>query len=263
MKKILTIALTVLLVTGAVFLLAFTDQQHQSKSYKSIQVEIINPSDDAMITADEISEIIRENFGEIKGTLMTRVDLDRIESMIRNNPYVSSCEVYQMLGGELTLKARVRKPLVRVINEDLKQYHIDYTGCLMPVSTSHPAHILVANGRIPDSYVSLSKSEISLSSYPDSSILRQIYPVALHIVEDEFLKSFIEQIYVNDNGEMELVPKIGTQNIILGDATHAAKKLQNLKTFYREVMSKTDWSLYKTINLKYKNQVVCAKSEQK
>jgi cell division protein FtsQ len=58
---------------------------------------------------------------------------------------------------------------------------------------------------------------------------------------------------------MELVPKIGKQLIIFGDAADAREKLENLATFYRKVMSQKDWDLYKTINLKYKNQVVCSK----
>ena len=63
---------------------------------------------------------------------------------------------------------------------------------------------------------SIDKSERPLIAFPDSSVLRQIYPVALLISRDEFLKSFIDQIYVNENKEMELVPKIGSQEIIFG-----------------------------------------------
>ena len=39
----------------------------------------------------------------------------------------------------------------------------------------------------------------------------------------------------------------------------AREKLENLKTFYLKVMNRLDWNIYKVINLKYKNQVVCSK----
>jgi cell division protein FtsQ len=79
------------------------------------------------------------------------------------------------------------------------------------------------------------------------------------ISKDSFLESFIDQIYVNEKKELELVPKIGTHEIIFGTAENAAEKLENLKTFYQKVMNKLDWNTYKTINLKYTNQVICLK----
>ena len=51
----------------------------------------------------------------------------------------------------------------------------------------------------------------------------------------------------------------GSQVILFGNAEDAKEKLENLKTFYQKVMSQMDWHVYKSINLKYKNQVVCSK----
>lgn len=261
MKRIMNISMTMLLAAGAIVLAAFAGQNHQHAAYKSFTIDVLNPTDDALITTEEIGQMIRDRFGEVTGQAKTRIDLNKLETMVRDNPYVSSCEVYQTLGHELILKARVRRPLVRVINEDLEQYLIDHQGYIVPVNPAHPSYVLIANGRITDAYFSPGKQEIALSQFPDSSALRQVYPVALHIAEDEFLRAFIHQVYVNDNGEMELIQRIGGQVILFGDASRAAEKLENLKAFYKEVMSKADWNRYQTINLKYKNQVVCLKTE--
>jgi cell division protein FtsQ len=129
----------------------------------------------------------------------------------------------------------------------------------MPISRAHPSHVPIANGHISDRYVSIDKSERPLSSFSDTSILQQIYPVAWYLARDEFLSAFIDQIYINEHKEIELVPKIGSQQIILGSSEDAQEKLENLKTFYRKVMNKMDWEVYKTISLKYKNQIVCSK----
>lgn len=259
MKKIMEISFMVILIGGAIFLLAFTDQGHRQNKYRDFRIEVLNPEENSMITLDEIQKLISKNFGEIKGTPVAWINLMQMEKILLDHPYISSCEVYQTIECDLILKVRVRQPLVRIINEENQQYFIDYTGFAMPINPARPAHIIVANGYIGDRFVSLDKTEKPLSSFPDSSVLRQIYPVARIISSDSFLKSFIDQIYIHQNHEIELVPKIGSQIIILGNAENAHEKLENLKTFYLKVMKSIDWNVYKSINLKYKNQVVCTK----
>jgi cell division protein FtsQ len=261
MKRALHISSIIILIAGTIFLLAFTDQEHRRGTYKSFSIEILNPSEVAMITSDEINELVINNFGTIKGSPILKTDLYKLETLVGANPYVAYCEVFQTIGGGLVLKAKVREPLVRIINLDNQQFYLDRSGYAIPVNPAHPSHVIVANGLIGDRFVSLDKSEKSLNTFADTSVLRQIYPVAFHIAGDEFLGSFIDQIYINERHEMELVPKIGSQSIIFGNSDDAAEKLENLKSFYQKVMSKIDWNTYKTISLKYKNQVVCTKKQ--
>jgi cell division protein FtsQ len=259
MKRIMHISFIVILIAGTIFLLAFTDMEHNKRSYKSFRAAIINPSETAMITLDEINDLVTEKFGKIEGSPVTGIDLHDLEKTVLANPYISKCEVYQTMDGNLEMKVVVREPLVRIINENDIQFYLDYNGYAMPLSPSHPSHVLVANGCVKEYYFSPDQTERPLSSFPDSSALQQVYPVAWYISQDEFLKSFIDQIFINENHEMELVPKIGSQAILFGNADDAKEKLENLKTFYQKVMNQMDWNIYKTINLKYKNQVVCSK----
>jgi cell division protein FtsQ len=259
MKKILHISSMVILVAGTILLLAFTDMEYQSKTFRSFRVDVLNPSEQSMITSGEITSMVIDKFGKIEGSPMALINLYELENTVLLNPYVSSCEVYQTIEGDLVLKARVREPLVRVINLDDDQYYLDLTGCLMPVNPGYPSHVPIASGFITDKYISLDKREKPLNIYPDSSILHQVYPVAWFIYKDDFLRTFIDQIFITEKKEIELVPKIGSQNIIFGNAEDAFEKLQNLKTFYLKVMSNINWHTYKSINLKYKNQVVCLK----
>jgi cell division protein FtsQ len=259
MKRILNISLMVILVAGMIVLLAFTDSEHKYMAYKSFRIDIINPSEHALITQSEIQELVKKNFGDIAGSPIAGIDLYDLEQTVLINPYVSSCEVFQTIDGELIMKARVREPLVRIINQDGQQFYLDMNGWMMPLSPAHLAPIIIANGYIEDTFISLEKSEKPLSNLPDSSVIHHIRNVAFHISRDSFLKSFIDQIYINEKHEIELIPKIGSQIILFGTSENAKEKLENLKTFYEKVMSKMDWSVYKSINVKYKNQVVCSK----
>ena len=69
----------------------------------------------------------------------------------------------------------------------------------------------------------------------------------------------IVQIYVDEKNNVELIPRVGNHNIILGDASDLENKLEKLMIFYKKGLSKTGWNEYSTINLKYKNQIVCTK----
>lgn len=259
MKRILKISVMVLLVMGTLFLLSFADQKHQVNRYQSFSISILNASEHDLISEKEIRDIVTERFGKIEGTMITLINLNELETMIRNNPYVATCEVYQTISGELNMIVTVRSPLVRVMNDSGQQYYIDQMGYIVPVTFAHPSHVPIASGNISDRYVMIGQGERALASLPDSSVLRQIYPVALVISRDDFLKSFIDQIFINDQKEIELVPKMGKQQILFGSSENARQKLDNLKAFYTKIMNKMDWNTYKIINIKYNNQVVCSK----
>ena len=66
--------------------------------------------------------------------------------------------------------------------------------------------------------------------------------------------ALFSQVYVNANQELELVPIIGDQQILIGNTQKLAKKMEYLIAFYK---SDVDWNKYESINLKYQNQIIC------
>jgi cell division protein FtsQ len=94
-------------------------------------------------------------------------------------------------------------------------------------------------------------------------VLTQVYEIAQKVGKDEFWNAFIEQIYVNHHNEIELVPRVGSQIILLGNSDIIDEKLSNLLRFYKDGPGRTGWDAYSIINLKYKNQVVCTRSATK
>ena len=65
---------------------------------------------------------------------------------------------------------------------------------------------------------------------------------------------------MNSKYEFELIPRVGSQVIELGDADNLEEKFENLKLLYLEGFNKIGWNKYERISLKYKNQVVCTKN---
>jgi cell division protein FtsQ len=134
----------------------------------------------------------------------------------------------------------------------------------MPLSDKYSAKVLVVNGAIAEPYnkrYMYSISDIGKdSSLNATSILGQVYAMANYINADEFWRSQIQQIYVNSERDMEIVPVVGDQKIIFGDTTDMDIKFKKLMTFYQQGLNTTGWwNKYSTINLKFKNQIVCTK----
>jgi cell division protein FtsQ len=52
---------------------------------------------------------------------------------------------------------------------------------------------------------------------------------------------------------------VGNHRIVLGDFDDYAGKMYKLQLFYEQAIPKLGWEKYDVINLKYKDQIVCAK----
>jgi cell division protein FtsQ len=95
---------------------------------------------------------------------------------------------------------------------------------------------------------------------PDKrSILAELYQLAQYIEDHEFWKAQVQQIYVNNNYDFELIPRVGSHVIVFGDISNCEEKFNNLESLYINGLNAVGWNKYETINLKYKGQVICTK----
>ena len=90
------------------------------------------------------------------------------------------------------------------------------------------------------------------------SSLDELYTLARFVRNDEFWKAQVQQIIVEANGELTVVPTIGDHHIS-GRTDKLEQKFKKLKLFYLKGLNKTGWDQYSHINLKYKDQVICTK----
>jgi hypothetical protein len=56
-------------------------------------------------------------------------------------------------------------------------------------------------------------------------------------------------------GDIIMIPKIGREQLIVGDARNLDEKFEKLKIFYQDVLPRLGWNRYKTLNLKYTAQI--------
>lgn len=261
--KILFILMWVLLVAGAGVLIGFAETEQYYRPCKKVHISIDYGKADILITTQDVDSLIRRTAGNLSGKPLGWVNTGKIEKTIRQQPYVEKVKVFENNKGEVFLEIRQREPILRIINEKFESYYLDGSGKLLPLNPRFPARVLVANGKIKDSYLQNKNRRINILAVSDSayadSLLTRLYKLAMFISRDKDLKSRIDQVYVNEQEEFELIPRLGAQVILLGGVDNMEEKFLKLQQFYTLGLEKIGWNKYNIINIKFKNQVVCSK----
>ncbi|NOX45562.1 MAG: hypothetical protein GXO89_01115 [Chlorobi bacterium] len=259
MKRILNITLWVVILAGIMVLLSFINAEKKKITCKSFDVVIEYHDSDPMISPGYVEEIVYSDFDSLIGKKLSEIDLTAIEKRVNEIPFVQSAEVYASLFGNMKINAIQRQPILRVINSKNKSFYIDKTGAAVPVRSGFSCRMVVASGNIKLDYTDLENPNEEKPLGADKKLIDDLYILASYINGNEFLKAQIEQIYVSKSKEFELVPKVGRQVIYFGGIDNMEKKFSNLIAFYNKGINKKGWDKYKSINLKFDNQVVCAK----
>ncbi len=242
----------IICLSGLVVLMSFISVKQQSITCKNIKILI--PGADNFIEREEVDGILNQSQGRLIGRKLEQINLETIEKSIKANPYIARATVFADMDGVIHIEIQQRQPILRVINSNDQDYYIDRDGLKMPVSGNFTANVLVANGRIMEHFSGKVDTLIT-------KLAADLYKTALYIKSDTLWDSQIEQLFVNDKNDIELVPRVGIQRIILGTADSLDVKMKNLLAFYKQAMPKVGWDTYKTINVKYTNQIVCEKNK--
>ncbi|OWK71717.1 cell division protein FtsQ/DivIB [Pedobacter sp. AJM] len=239
-------------LAGVVVLLSFINVKKQT--VKCTDVKILIPGADNFIEREEIDAILKEDQGVLLGRNLENINIHKIEKKLQSNPYIAFAKVYVDMDGILNIEVKQRQPIVRILNETGQDFYIDNDGLKMPTSSNFTANVLVATGHISEVFGSRVDTL-------HTKLARDLYKTAQYIKKDTLWDAQIEQVVVDQQNDMELIPRVGNQRIILGNADSLEKKMNNLLIFYKKAMPQVGWEAYKTINIKYTNQIVCQRRD--
>jgi len=252
LKRVFHIIFWIIITAGILVLVSFIEAEHKKTTCKSFEISIDYENSDPLLSVDEIKKKIYVSFDTLVGKKLGDINLVQIENMVNEIKFVANADVYTTITGKMNIRVTQRKPIVRIINASNHSYYIDQNGEVIPTNRGFPSRVLIANGFIKSNY-----SDTLIIQ--NNSVLAEIYKLASYIYHDPFLKLQIEQIYVSKNREYEFVPKVGRHIIIFGGIEDMEEKFKKLLVFYHQGINKTGWNKYKSINLKFENQVVCSK----
>jgi len=207
-----------------------------------------------LVTEAEILDRLAASFTKPLDALnLGDIDIERVETVIEGQAFVADADAFVDNDLQLNISIRQRVPLLRIIAENGQNYYLDEDGIRMPLSETYTARVPVVTGNVvlwQDDFM----------DHPEHQLF-QLVDLARYLREDTFLDALIEQVYINNNGELILAPKVGDQVIYLGRyrPETTQERLQRLKTFYREGLPYEGWRKYKSFDLRYADQVVAKK----
>ncbi len=250
LKKVLIVAAWLCMLGGLIFTLAFVNKQEQELKCKKVNISIY-PLEVRFYNRQRVFDVIRNSIPQQKkliGLPMRQIDIPKFELELTKQIHIEKAAVHIDLHGELNIRITQREPILRVIRFDGTQFYLDKFGYKIPVSEHFTAHVPIANGNIFERF------EKGDTVY--SFVGNQLYNMASYVDKDPFLKAFIEQIFVRADNELVLVPKVGRAYFIFGTTENLEEKFEKLLVFCRDGLNRVGWNKYKSIDLRFKGQVI-------
>ena len=227
---------------------------------RGVVVDIRDSSSYHFVTRKQLLSLAYGNSSRILGKRLRDINLSDIEGRINILRELRTAEVYRTIDGTVHIYADQREPVLRLMPEDGGDYFLDEDGVVVRRRNLYTPRLHVVGGNI-----TVTQSMLNGTSVFDTSIkrtiLRDIYELVTYINEDDFWSAQIDQLYVDNNDEIDLVPRVGNQTIHLGTIENYKGKLRNLAAFYDKILPEVGWNKYSVINLEYKDQIVCKRRQ--
>ena len=256
MKRVIQIVAFILFAIALIGLMGFIYLERENQMLNEITVRVCRDGDKGFLIEKDLYALI-EKTDSIRTKTFKQIDVNTLEQIISKNPYVEKTDVFVNINNNLIVNVKEKIAVLRIFNQHAAGYYIDKNANLLPLSNQYTPRVLIANGYIDIPQIKEYKN--IYDSVYSKSVLIELFILTNLINQNNFLQALICQIYVNSKGEFDLIPQLGKQIIQLGSIDNAEEKLNKLEIFYKKSMMKAGWEKYETINLKYKDQVVCTK----
>ena len=243
--KILIWCLVFLVVSVS---LGFTIRERNRIVCTDVRVEITDSTDNQFLKSKQIRDWVLSHNRNILSQNLDNIDLRNIEDGLRKIKAIEDVKVFTSIvgrgkpgEGSVVVRIRQRDPEFRV-DVPGRDYYMDKFGKSIDWTPDYTPRVLMVSGVIAYEFAR-----------------KKLLPLINCIQEDPFLSAQIDQIHVGGNGNLTMVPRIGDQVIYFGSPEDFQVKFRNLKALYKEGFKNGGWTIYKSINLAYKNQVICLK----
>ena len=263
LKKIL-ISFVVVLAFGAIGAYFYFAQMLYSKNMptqvcKEVKVVLLDSLQNRFVTQHEVMEIMDGFMGKSTGKNIAEIDLNTIEKLLNSRSAIKESQASITRAGELRIDITQRKPVLRIQTGN-GGFYVDESQYIFPLVSTFTSYVPVVSGNIP--FV-LNEGHRGKALEDTGNWMEKIMLLGSFLENDPFWNSQIEQIYVDSNGDIILSPRVGNHKIIFGDLKDIGHKFNKLYTFYKNIVPAEGWEKYHTVNLKYKDQIVCKLNKKK
>lgn len=247
-KRIVLILLAVGVVTiGVIAVIAMT-----KTTCTGIEVVIHDENGRGAVSVGEIEALVAQSGIAIIGEKKEQIALKAIHQLLAPHPFIKSIDAINFSGSTLLIELTTKRLLLHVFPNHGAQFFVDDTGEFLPYRTSVAEALPIVNGAVSDRF------EAGKQMSDATPALQHVYNIAQFIRDDDFYSAQFKQFYVNAAHDIEVVPAVGRQLIVLGDSENLAEKLDHLKATYRNGIVYMD-ARYSCLDLRFKNRIIAKK----
>lgn len=226
----------------------YADIRKRECKCRKAEVTILDSLASSAVNKREILDILEQNS---LGRNLASLNVKAIEEKVMENGEVVSAEVYATNYNKVAVRLTQRRPVAR-FKCGAKSFYCDSTGYLFPAK--HYLETPIITGCVP---MPEDEHFKGFMGQEQAAVIKNLSRLASFIESDNFLKKQIQQIEVAENGEITLYPAIGRQTVLFGQCDSFAGKFRKLEAYYRNIAPTKGNDAYSTVNLKYKNQIIC------
>ena len=262
MKRILNILFWVAVIVYYFLAMGFVVEKRHELVCTKVEITVVDSVRSRFVTARDILQMVDNRNQKLSGIRFDSIHISKISQRLGDFAPIRQAHIYKTIDGSVHIDVMQRTPVIRIINRYGDSFYIDERGDLLRHSSRYCAHVLVANGNIdlrPEQRTSNVLTSEAVAG--KRNIMRELFELARYINGDRFWKAQIQQIYVNEDGEFELIPLVGAHVIVFGVFDKPEAKFSKLGSFYRNGLHVKGWNTYDVINLKYEGQIVATKKQ--
>jgi len=252
LEKILILIPVLYLFIMPVYLVSSSNLKPCSR----IVINIKDSSDYHFVTRRQLLNLVYSKSGRILGQPVKNVKIPEIEKRINALRELKVAEVYMTIDGSLNIFVDQRNPVMRVMPAEGGDFFIDEDGYVFRRRNLYTPRLHIICGNINITPAMLDSLSV-LDTAIKNTILKDVYQFVKYINKDSFWSAQIDQIYVAGRNEIDLIPRVGNHTVHLGTFENYEGKLRNLEAFYDKVLPAVGWNKYSTINLEFRDQIVC------
>ncbi len=228
-----------LMVALVIFLFSFTAHRNANRKLKKAVVVFVGKNA-PLLKQETVNKLLIENKKDAQSITKDKLDLNKLEKALNTHDMIEKSDVFVSIDGVLKAVVKQKTPVARVFDGE-HSFYIDYKGNTMPLSTNFTARVLLVSGKINKN---------------NTNDLAELFRT---IHDDEFLKKNIIAVQIMSNGSVLLLNRNYTYQIDFGQPISIQTKFDKYKAFFQKAVLDSSLYKYKTIHLRFAQQVVCTK----
>ncbi len=252
-KYNITKILLALGAVGIVVLLFFSIQYKSNSNVDRVSVVLNSRSSDKLVGKSDIVRYLNSALKkDIEIEKVENLDIKKIEKLLNNSRYIKYAQVFVDSKNNLSINCQLRDPIVRVSRKGKDDVYFDEDGELVPLSKRSVCRVPILSGNLVD--IKYRDKNV------EGTVFNSVLEISRKIYSDSFLRPLIEQMYIDEESKLILIPKLGRQEIVFGAWEQIDEKLEKIKAIYKSGMKGAAWREFKKIDLNWEGQVVITKT---